>query len=322
MPEIRGLLLRTYQSLKDLEGIAKVHEGCAVADCIDADSTLENIPTVINLENQLNDSHRVPASDILITEIDNQIVGYAQVGWWTETDGTRLHIIQGHLLPAFRNRGIGMAQLQWAEKRSLEISKELASAKRIFFGSNASSVQHDRINLLEDNGYKWIFSLVEMANNNLNAIKTSAVPEGFTLRPVEQMHIRTIWEANNAVYKGRDFISEPTEEEYEEFANCAENDFTLWQVAWHGSRVAGFVLSKIVNGRGEILQVSVLPDFRKKGLGEALMKENIQSLKRKGINRARLHTSGENVAGALGLYKKVGFEEVKKFNRYRKPFPV
>ncbi len=299
--------------------MALVHEGSAAADHIDADSTLENIPTAKNLENKLNDNHRVPATDILIAEVEGRIVGYTQVGHWTETDGTRLHIIHAHLLPEFRNKGIGTAQLAWAEKRSLEISRQLPAAKHSFLGGNASSAQPDRIKLLEDHGYQWTFSLVEMANNDLHAVGSSGLPEGFALKPVEPAHIRAVWDANNKAYQGRDFISEPTEEEYQSFVSSAGNDFDLWQVAWQGSRVAGFALSRIINGRAEITQVSVLPDFRKRGLGEALMKKSIHAIKQKGINQARLHTSGENVAGAQNLYKKAGFIPVKKFNRYRKP---
>ena len=300
--------------------MASVHEGCAMTDCIDADSTLESVPTAKDLESQLHDNHRVPAADILIIEVEDRIVGYAQVGWWVETNGARLHLIQGHLLPAFRNKGIGTAQLKWAEKRSLEILKELPAAKHVFFGTNASSAQPDRISLLQDHGYTWAFSLAEMTNNNLQAIGDSDVPEGFTLRSVEQAHIRKVWEVNNTVYQGRDFIGVPTEEEYQSFVNKSGADFDLWQVAWCGDRIAGFVLSKVVKRRGEILQVSVTPDFQKRGLAEALMKKNIQALKKKGISAARLHTSGENTAGAQNLYKKIGFETIKKFNRYRKAF--
>jgi ribosomal-protein-alanine N-acetyltransferase len=318
---LKSVNFRPYQSAQDLEGMAQVHQDSANADYIDADSTLESIPAARDLENRLHDNHRVPATDILIAEADGRIVGYTQTGWWGLTDGTRLHIIHAHLLPAFRNKGIGTAQLEWAEKRSREISRELPPAKGVFFGSNASSAQLDRTKLLEDHGYQWIFSLVEMVNNDLRDVADSGLPQGFELKRMEQAHIRSIWEANNSAYKGRDFISEPTEEEYAGFVSDAGRDFDLWQVAWHGHSIAGFVLSKIVNGRAEVTQVSVLQDFRRKGLGEALMRKNIRALKKKGINRARLCTSGENVAGAQNLYKNVGFETVKKFNRYRKPLP-
>jgi hypothetical protein len=58
---LKSVSFRPYQSAQDLEGMARVHEESASADHIDADSTLEGVPTAKDLENKLNDKHRVPA---------------------------------------------------------------------------------------------------------------------------------------------------------------------------------------------------------------------------------------------------------------------
>ena len=110
-----------------------------------------------------------------------------------------------------------------------------------------------------------------------------------------------------------------TEEDYQNFSNNPHNDFSLWQVAWHNNEVAAFVLSKIRNGIAEITEVSTIEKFRRQGLAQTLLTNNLKVLKDRGIKIVRLHTNSENVSGARSLYEKIGFKHLKNYIRYRKP---
>ena len=83
-------------------------------------------------------------------------------------------------------------------------------------------------------------------------------------------------------------------------------------VAVAEQRVAGFLLyQKLPEGEAEILNLAVDPDFRRRGLGAALMEELV------GANSgAILLEVRESNAAARGLYARFGFREVGRRSAY------
>jgi ribosomal protein S18 acetylase RimI-like enzyme len=78
-------------------------------------------------------------------------------------------------------------------------------------------------------------------------------------------------------------------------------------VALEGEKIVGFALGKIDRGGTSWLTfLGVLPLFRKKGTGEALLKEFIHKSKLRGTKRVSLFTALE-LKPALNLYIKNGF---------------
>ena len=97
------------------------------------------------------------------------------------------------------------------------------------------------------------------------------------------------------------------------------HDPALWQVAWEGEEVAGQVLCKIERGRGEVYEVSVRPQWRRRGLARGLLAFGLRALQERGVSTVRLHTVSEFPTQAKNLYGSVGFHVRKAFPRYRKP---
>lgn len=322
IPKIEGLIFRTYRDEGDLPKMVSVREKSKEHDKIDVLSTLEGIPTVQDLSDSLDDDNCEPTKDILIVEISGEVIGYCKLGWWTESDGTWLYLHIGFLLPEWRGKSIGTAMLRWSQNRIREIAKNHQTNGKGMFGSNAATTEIEKTKLLLNDGYKKVFTMVEMDFNISQSLEDIPLAEGFEIRPVKSEDIRNIWEANNEVYTSRDFVTPPTEEDFKEFAENPCNDISLWQVAWHGDEVASFVLSEIKDGKGEMTEVSTIEKYRRKGLAMALLVKNLIALKEKGVDVIRLHTNGENVAGARSLYEKVGFKHLKDHVRYRKPIMV
>ena len=312
------IFLRNYRDTNDLVEMLKIRESCVEADLIDTHSLLEGIPTREQFEKDILENHCVPESDIILAFSGEKCIGYSRIGWWKETDGPWLYLQLGNISPKWRTKGVRESLLQWSENRIRTISKQHDVQGNAFFGANATSLENDETQFLLKNGYKKVFSLCEMSLSNFNLVKANPIPSPFEIRKIDSSHLRAIWEANNAVYTGRQFCSVPSEEDYQEFATHTANDFDLWDVAWYKNQVAGFVLSRIEKGRAEVFEVGVIKQFRRKGLAHALLSNNVLRLKEKNITIVRLYTSGENVAGAKSLYEKVGFTHLKDFNRYRK----
>ena len=83
-------------------------------------------------------------------------------------------------------------------------------------------------------------------------------------------------------------------------------------VAEEGDALGGYVLGSVQAGEahGWILSLAVAPEFRGRGIGEMLVGGLLEAFAAKGAAEARLHVSPSN-GGALGLYRKMGFEEAR-----------
>ena len=144
-------------------------------------------------------------------------------------------------------------------------------------------------------------------------------PEGFELRPVaSELEQRQVYDANKRVYAGQFGNSQPSEADYLEFLED-NPDPSLWKVLWHDDKVAGFVLSRMRPNGAEVMEVSVMPEFRRRGLGSYLMIESLLELRDRGVDEVRLHTGTEGKMGGRQLYESLGFEALKEHYRYRKP---
>ncbi len=316
-PQIEGLSFRHLRGEEDYQKMLAVREKSKDYDKVDPLSTLESIPTLKQLEEGISEDHGDPYRDVLIAEGNGEVIGYNHISWWTEEDGTWLYLHLGYLLPEWRGKGIGTAMLHYAENHIRTIAKNHRTNGKDMFGTNATSTEKEKTALLLNEGYKSVWTLAEFEFTDFDNLPDLPFPEGFILKPVEEKHLRMIYDANNEVYTGTWGHSTPSEEDFQEFIKNV--DTTLWQVAWDGDQIAGFVLSEIKNGRGEMTEVSVRKPWRRRGLAYALLVKSLQELHKRGVTLVRLHTDAEGKAGARPLYEKVGFKHLKDVVRYRKP---
>ncbi len=98
-------------------------------------------------------------------------------------------------------------------------------------------------------------------------------------------------------------------------------------VAEVDGRVVGYVMTRIDRGLGyirwrpfkklgHIVSIAVLPEFRRRGIGTALMIEAMKRLKEVyGASEAYLEVRVSNEA-AIRLYEKLGFKKIRVLRRY------
>lgn len=97
------------------------------------------------------------------------------------------------------------------------------------------------------------------------------------------------------------------------------NPLSLWLVAVEGKRVAGYVGSQSVEGEADMMNVAVHPDFRRQGVGQALVNALVEELEKRGVHSLTLEVRTSNEC-AIGLYEKLGFAQVGlRKNYYRHP---
>ena len=97
------------------------------------------------------------------------------------------------------------------------------------------------------------------------------------------------------------------------------NPLSCWLVALEGDRVAGYVGSQTVLDETDMMNIAVHPDFRRRGIAQALVEALIRELSERGSHKLTLEVRVSN-ENAISLYKKLGFVQVGlRKNYYRNP---
>jgi [ribosomal protein S18]-alanine N-acetyltransferase len=86
-------------------------------------------------------------------------------------------------------------------------------------------------------------------------------------------------------------------------------------LAWQGDTPVGFILARDLGGEVEVLSLGVLPRWRCRGVGRALMDAVVADAERRQIGSVVLEVATEN-GPARRLYASSGFVQVGRRPRY------
>lgn len=91
-------------------------------------------------------------------------------------------------------------------------------------------------------------------------------------------------------------------------SEISQNRFAKYIILEEEGKIIGYCGAWLVVDEAHITNVAILPEFRGRGLGEALMNAMIDICRRKHIERMTLEVRKSNTV-AQSLYKKLGFQE-------------
>lgn len=97
-------------------------------------------------------------------------------------------------------------------------------------------------------------------------------------------------------------------------------------VAEENGEVIGYIMCRIESGlsnfslggfikKGHVVSIAVMPEHRKKGIGEALVTKAMEGMRLYNAKQAFLEVRVTNMP-AINLYKKLGFEVTRKIHGY------
>jgi mycothiol synthase len=265
--------------------------------------------------------------DLFVVDVDDQMAGYARTQWADEEDA-RVHYLVCFLRPSFRRRGIGRAMLAALEDRALAVAADHPTDRPIYFTTDTLG-DPGADALLTSTGYVPVRWHYVMVRPNLDPVPDARMPDGLEIRPVEDAHLRPIFDAAVEAARGLWGFTEPTESDYDWFVTdpIESADKSLWRIAWDGDQIAGQVRAFISHDqnarygqqRGWVEHILIGAPWRRRGLARALIDSSIAALRARGMTEAMLGVDVDNPSGALRLYESVGFKVDSVETAYRKP---
>lgn len=98
-------------------------------------------------------------------------------------------------------------------------------------------------------------------------------------------------------------------------ASEVDNRLSYWLVAEVDGVVAGYVGSQTVLDAADMMNLAVSPDYRRRGIGQALVNALVEHLQQNKVIALLLEVRVSN-APAIALYESLGFEQVGRRPKY------
>lgn len=231
--------------------------------------------------------------------------------------------------PDVRNTNIGNHLIQITDKRLVdEITEKVAPELPISVQRWVSDTSEYYRQVVTQEGYSQVRRFYTMRINLDHPLEPTPMPEGFELRPFDpKEHARAVYEATTESF--RDHWGH-THTEYDLWyrERIEEPMFraNMWYIAWDKAddRVAGVSLSlpwgNDMPDLAWLATLGVRRDYRKRGLGEALLKHSFWHYQQLGYKRGGLGVDADNPTKALPLYERAGMHVHRYGDIYRKAY--
>ncbi len=262
----------------------------------------------------------------LVFAPDGSLAGYIEV--W-DTNNPPVHPwIWASIHPAHFSKGVDAWLLDWAEARAAQSLARVPDGLR--FAPRTGLVAQDagRRALLEATGWSYSRSFYRMEIAFDTPPVAPPAPEGIIIRPY---HPETEFEAVVQTFTDsfRDhfgFVEHPPEEELANFRHHflgdPKYDPSLWLVAMAGNQMAGICICRPEDyenpENGFVNELGVRREFRKCGIGGALLKTVFAEFHRRGRKGAALGVDAGSLTGALKIYEDAGMRPARQFDNYEK----
>ncbi|MBL8100984.1 MAG: GNAT family N-acetyltransferase [Anaerolineales bacterium] len=252
-----------------------------------------------------------------------KIIGYAYVA-----DKENSFIVEtgGGVHPEYLNQGIGSILLNWAQEEAVRINQNAPAGVKCVLQANIFEGESEAIKLFEAEGFskvrEWAHYEIHL---NDEPIKV-ALPEGMSICSFD---LDNDWELVGPVMDAAftdhwASYSLPQMEAEQEELEEAPQDFSYSNSEGYcfimraGDEIAGGILcnAKLVEHKntGRIGSVFVHPNYRRRGVGKALMLAAFSAFHQNNVRRIILDTDSQSFTDSSKFYTSLGM------NIYRREF--
>ncbi len=252
----------------------------------------------------------------------DQACGYA---WLLSRDEHRELDGWGVVHPDHRGRGLGALLLECVEGRAAEHAARApgGAGSTHRWGVIAPDVAAHR--LLEARGFVQERHSWDMEIRLGGDEKEPASPDGVTIRP---------FDPENDVVPAHAAISESFAAHYAHVPWSLEDwvalridraafDPELWRLAVSNvdGAVVGALVGVVADGKGLVETLGVVPAWRGRGIGLALLQSSFAEFARRDIETVALNVDAQNATGAVALYERAGMRVKREYDTFAKHIP-
>jgi mycothiol synthase len=246
------------------------------------------------------------ARDAWLVEVDGRLVGIAHL---LDRKGGR-YIADAYVHPELTGRGVGTALLELLETRVHELRSEWPDDEPVVLQA-AHLVGDPRAPaLFRGRGYTYARRFSRMVIDVSRRHPAPVWPVGVELRPFDVgRHGRQLHAAQEEAFAAEwGHVVLPYERWHERAFEQPGLDPSLVVVVWADDELVAFSLNYVKrNGDwGWIGMLGVLPGWRGRGLGLALLRESFRRFGETGETTVALGVDNENPTGATRLYQRAG----------------
>ena len=289
-----------------------IYDACVA----DGDAILAESPEELLHEWQDPDFN-VDTDGFIVETEQGRVVGYGGV---VNVHDHAVYEILGNGHPDFKGRGMGTTMLRAVEKRARQLMERADRDVRIALKTTINTKDSAGMTLHQNEGYRPVQYHWRMEINLDEPPPTPKFPAGIELRPfLQEQQDVALWRADNEAFSEHPGHHDSTLEDWRRYRfGDPEYDPSLWVIAWDREEIAGYSINRYRTGIGWIRTLGVRPQWRKRGLGEALLYQSFGEYYRRGMKTIGLGVNANNPTGATRLYLKVGMHAASEHVTYEK----
>ena len=287
-----------------LSDIEAVHEIIANQNIVDYGNALK---TMADLQRswQSIDLNK----DTCTAYADGKLAGYAEL---LDNDSPFIYLAERN------NVDLAFQLLMILEEMATNRKKETVN---LF--TKISEKNNTLLQLFASNGYKSNLSFLIMELVLNEAPGSPDWPAGITVRTfIKGQDEQVTYRIDEEAAKDKGYHDPLSYEAWVKRMGIEKETFDpgIWFLACEGNEVAGVALNVIgkESNTGWVDHLSVLREWRNKGIGKALLLHTFGEFYQRSINHIKLSVDSKSLTNAPHLYESVGLKTIQQYHIYRK----
>jgi ribosomal protein S18 acetylase RimI-like enzyme len=290
-----------------------------VVDLINASyNELIGVPQMFKVEDFEPDwntpGFNIATDTCLVFDEHRRVVGYEEL-WDLLNPSVRVRLF-GHVHPDYKQRGVGTSLLTWAKSRAQRAVQRAPHGARVVMQAHVLHKNLAGSQLLIDLGFQPIRRSLRMVIDLNGRPPEPQLPPEICIRPmilgIEEPAI--VQAVRDSFQDHWGYVLVPFEEDLARWKHVIETDTGfdpgIWFVAMDGEEIAGISLC-FTNAfddlsMGWVGTLGVRRDWRRKGIGLALLQHSFRAFYQRGKRKVGLGVDGESLTNATRLYEKAG----------------
>jgi GNAT superfamily N-acetyltransferase len=281
-----------------------------------------------DLANEWQEPGFSPETDArLVFDPNGRLAAYQEV--FSMPPYVRIHT-WNQVHPDYTGQGVAAWLLEWAEQRAWEVAEKAPADTRVIMTGFVPVLSQRGLGLYRKCGFDLVRYNLRMIIDLPSEPPAPVWPDGITVRTINvDTEVPAVALAVRESFRDHyGFVERPWEDDLKHFRHHMADpeyfDPELYFVAWDGDQIAGISLCmpKWYDDAelGWVSTLGVLREWRRRGLGLALLQHSFQELYRRGKRRVGLGVDASSLTGATKLYEKAGMhsDESRKFALFEK----